>query len=316
MSISQTQDFVLSALDIDLEYLASINLDIQTINEILQDYSKSQEDLYAAAEHIAKRLQPCKQVHSVRWRVKDPNNLIKKIIRKKAEKSEKYTDINASNYKTKLDDLIGVRAIYLFKQDWLPVHQHILSRWTPKEKVTVYYREGDDLEQYLDQPDCRIKQHNDSYRSIHYIVPACHIHNQAISCEIQTRTIFEEGWSEIDHKVRYPNFSKDPNLKDFLDTFNRLAGSADEMGTFVITLKGMIESKARAKQEMQDNQIMIKELEDKIDSLLDQIKDHEELKQAFRQLKNTSNTLNKEIIDNRVAEDSRKLSLLSKLVAE
>src|SRR5690606_28654998 len=137
---------------------------------------------------------------------------------------------------------------------------------------------------YLDKPDCETKKHNDSYRSIHYIVPAGEIHSQTISCEIQTRTIFEEGWSEIDHKVRYPNFSKDPNLKEYLDTFNRLAGSADEMGTFVITLKGIIESELQAKEEMQKHQMKITDLENKIDLLLDKVKDHEELKQAFKEL--------------------------------
>lgn len=303
-------------MDISEKRLKALNLDPQILEDIAEDYEKSKEDLHDSAEYIAKKLQRCNQVHSVRWRVKDTSHLIEKIIRKKEENSEKYSDIDALNYKIKIDDLIGVRAIYLFKQDWLPVHKHILSKWTPKEKITIYYREGDDLEQYLDKPECETKKHNDSYRSIHYIVPAGEIHAQNISCEIQTRTIFEEGWSEIDHKVRYPNFSKDPNLKDFLDTFNRLAGSADEMGTFVITLKSIIESEIQAKSQMQSNQIKIRDLENKIDTLLEKVKDHEELKQAFKELKNTSVTIKSEIIDNRVSNDPRERRRLARLAAE
>ncbi len=54
-----------------------------------------------------------------------------------------------------------------------------------------------------------------------------------IFSEIQVRTIFEEGWSEIDHKVRYPNFMDNKLVSYFLTIFNRMSGSADEMGTFV-----------------------------------------------------------------------------------
>ena len=60
--------------------------------------------------------------------------------------------------------------------------------------------------------------------------------------EIQVRTIFEEGWSEIDHKIRYPYDADNPVLGQFLVVFNRLAGSADEMGSFVKLLKRKLDS--------------------------------------------------------------------------
>lgn len=41
---------------------------------------------------------------------------------------------------------------------------------------------------------------------------------------------------EIDHKVRYPNFSDDKLIESILQTFNRIAGSADEIGSFVVWL--------------------------------------------------------------------------------
>ena len=71
---------------------------------------------------------------------------------------------------------------------------------------------------------------------MHYVLESSPMKNRVLA-EVQVRTIFEEGWSEIDHKIRYPNFSKDESVKSFLAIFNRLAGSADEMGTFV---KGMV----------------------------------------------------------------------------
>lgn len=313
LKISREHQDFLELVDIKLERVKALNLDPQILVDIASDYEKSQEDLLDSAEYIAKKIQRCKYVHSVRWRIKDTSHLIEKIIRKKEEQSEKYADITTSNYKSKIDDLIGVRAIYLFKQDWSAVHSYILSKWTPLEDVKIYHRKGDDLDQYEVHPSCKPEEHKAGYRSIHYIIPAGEIYSEKISCEIQTRTIFEEGWSEIDHKVRYPNFSKDPNLKEFLDTFNRLAGSADEMGTFVLRLKHLIESENQAREHMQNDQAKISALENKIDNLLHKIKDHEELKQAFNELKHTSKTLNNEIMINRVINDPRERRRLARL---
>ena len=65
--------------------------------------------------------------------------------------------------------------------------------------------------------------------------------------EIQVRTIFEEGWSEIDHKVRYPNFSENELIGYFLEIFNRMAGSADDMGGFVL---GLVETIGHLEREI------------------------------------------------------------------
>ena len=50
--------------------------------------------------------------------------------------------------------------------------------------------------------------------------------------EIQGRTLFEEGWSEIDHDIVYPYFKDDMMLKDFSTLLNRLSGMADEMSSY------------------------------------------------------------------------------------
>lgn len=286
LKISKEHQQFLESMSIDLERVKTIDLDIQILIDITKDYNstETQEELLDSAELIAKKIQRCKQVHSVRWRVKDTSHLIEKIIRKKESNNEKYIDINVTNYKSKLDDLIGVRAIYLFKHDWLPVHQHILSRWTPKENVVVYYREGDDLEQYL-QPDCETKKHHDSYRSIHYIVPA----TEKLTCEVQTRTIFEEAWSEIDHKVRYPNFSDNPHLKQFLNIFNRLAGSADEMGSYVISLTELINSLSIANKIVETHKEEINKLEIKLAKQIEHAENLEEIKKVHSELQIAKN---------------------------
>lgn len=253
MSLDEHDQKFLDDMGINAELVENSGLTIKTLQEIAEDYKENELILLDEAEYIAKKIQRCKAVHSVRWRIKSASHLIKKIIRKLNEDqpSEKYKDINANNYKSIVTDLIGVRAIYLFKSDWEIVHNHILSRWIIKqdEPVTIYHRKGDIMDIYANYLDCEQKIHFYNYRSIHYLVPATKIQSEQVYCEIQTRTIFEEGWSEIDHKVRYPDFSEDENLMSYLTIFNRLAGSADEMGSYVNELVALIKKNNELEEE-------------------------------------------------------------------
>lgn len=253
MDLGMTDSIFLDEMGISAEMVERSGLTSEILKEIAEDYKENELILLDEAEYIAKKIQRCKAVHSVRWRIKSVSHLIKKIVRKLNEDnpSEKYKDINVNNYKTIVTDLIGVRAIYLFKSDWEIVHNHILSRWVTKqdEPVTIYHRKGDIMDIYADYPDCEQKIHFYNYRSIHYLVPATKIQSEQVYCEIQTRTIFEEGWSEIDHKVRYPDFSEDENLMSYLTIFNRLAGSADEMGSYVNELVALIKKNNELEEE-------------------------------------------------------------------
>jgi putative GTP pyrophosphokinase len=76
------------------------------------------------------------------------------------------------------------------------------------------------------------------YRSVHYILDSS-LTKKTRKVELQVRTIFEEGWSEVDHKIRYPRISDDKVLSQYLTDFNLLAGLADSMSDFVFVLKGV-----------------------------------------------------------------------------
>lgn len=201
------------------------------------EYQKIVPFLSSTADFIVHTLQPNPFVHSVRWRLKDPEHLLEKIVRKRAAKSAKYKDIDEMNFHKKVTDLIGVRVLHLFKYEWEPIHQFILSKWKPTEPVIAYIRKGDNTEfTSIDgNQDFSIEEHEAGYRSLHYLIELAPTKQNTIA-ELQVRTLFEEGWSEIDHKVRYPNFSNNELVSYFLNVFNRLAGSADEMGSFVDSL--------------------------------------------------------------------------------
>ncbi|MBA4239295.1 MAG: hypothetical protein C0448_01115 [Sphingobacteriaceae bacterium] len=102
---------------------------------------------------------------------------------------------------------------------------------------------------------------------MHYIVETQPTKSKYFA-EIQVRTIFEEAWSEIDHTVRYPYDQNNPVFLQFLMILNRLAGSADEMGTFVLFLKKELELKeAIHRDAINKKEDAIKELKDQIQKL-------------------------------------------------
>ncbi|MCP3323011.1 RelA/SpoT domain-containing protein [Aeromonas hydrophila] len=223
--------------NIEWELLKSIGLNHESLFDVRKE----------SAEFFARVIQGCNKVHSVRWRVKDPEHLMEKIIRKRIPDTKNfnklYLNIDVENYHEMVTDLVGIRALHLFKDDYIEINNYLMERWihTSKEKPTYYYRSGDE---HGAVPEIfNKKPHPAGYRSIHYIFESQPL-NIKLYSEVQVRTIFEEGWSEIDHKVRYPNFSEEQTTKYFLDIFNRLAGSADEMGSFVKALD--VELKNRA----------------------------------------------------------------------
>lgn len=207
-------------------------------------------------------------VHSVKYRVKNPEHLIEKIIRKKITNPDR--NITLDTYISELDDIIGLRVLHLYKDEWKNVHDHIISKkYKLKESPIAYHREGDSQE-YLDeyiQNGCTPKQHKYGYRSIHYIIQQ-KILSTTIACEVQVRTVFEEAWSEIDHSIRYPYEIDNPIYKQYLMIVNRLAGSADEMGTFVVHLKEHLQEEAiKHHEELDRKNSVISELKKEISEL-------------------------------------------------
>lgn len=224
---------------IDEEYFLSTGLDWEELLKIYDDYIKIVPALEKEAEHIVSKLIDIPSVHSVRRRVKKPLHLIEKIIRK----GKKYSDrgISVENYKEIVTDLIGIRVLHLFKDDWKTIHGEILDLWELAETPQVNIRRGDyNLETFgneIANMNCEVIVREHGYRSVHYLIIINVSKQIRILVEIQVRTVFEEAWSEIDHIMRYPYDLDNPLLTEYLAIFNRIVGSADEMGTFLKKVK-------------------------------------------------------------------------------
>ncbi len=226
--INEQREF-LKQFNILEENLRESMLSWNELELIAKHYLEKKDEHTTIVKHYIDELQQCEYVHSLSYRVKEVTHLIEKIIRKNSKYQKKGNAITCSNYYKFINDLMGIRILILFKEDWKGVHEFIMDRYANDlmEDPFAYIRIGDNRNLY----EGKVKIIEEKpYRSVHYVIKD---KKTGIGVEIQVRTLFEEAWSEIDHKLRYPYNLSNKMVGAYLEIMNRVAGMADEMGTFL-----------------------------------------------------------------------------------
>ena len=208
-----------------------------TIQSIYDDFGEQKiQELEDAQKDILELLKTKLKgsCHSIESRIKNPEHLIEKIIRKKCiEDNNKYEKICKDNYCEIIRDLIGIRVLVLSKEGWEQVHDVLCnvfkaedsvekdSRYYMKEEPEAYIRYGD---RDVFHNKIHTQYSNKGYRSQHYIIAY-----KGHYCEIQVRTIAEEVYGEFDHKVRYPYRKDNKFLLRYTTTMAQIMAAADEL---------------------------------------------------------------------------------------
>jgi putative GTP pyrophosphokinase len=248
-------------------------------------HERNSDILRATAQFLADSLRQLPEVHSLKFRVKDPYHLIGKVVRKRIDNPKRA--ITPDNYAIELTDLVGLRALHLFKAEWRPIHEFVTRSWKQFEKPTAYHRQGDprELIEAFEAAGCNSKEHPSAYRSVHYLLE-CRPTKELVVAELQVRSVFEEGWSEIDHLVRYPHSMGDEILNQYLTLFNRAAGIADEMGSFLQRLKAeLADREKKAASERKTLESKIADLEKEISKLQISEKERKQLEKELAEVK-------------------------------
>jgi len=230
----------LARYNISDEAFAATGIAWDELEKIRDHYLQTRHELEPTARRIVNILNKTEQVHSVSYRIKAPEHLMAKIIRKRIGKPELV--ISLDNYQKEITDLIGIRVLHLFKEDWQDLHQFITRTWNLKKIPIAYVRRGDPAG-YINSFrnwGCLIKEHPYGYRSVHYLLQSMVSKQGKLPVrvsEVQVRTLFEEAWSSIDHHVRYPYQPRNILLNELLVILNRLSGSSDELASCLLYLK-------------------------------------------------------------------------------
>ena len=168
-------------------------------------------------------------VHSVKSRMKDPEHLKDKIQRKL--KSGKTIDEN--NLFTVVNDLIGVRVLCLYQDQFQLIHNELLKKvdetkdWMFVEAPKAYTWDPETRE-YFEKLNIHTEVRDTYYTSVHYVIkPNNELSN--ITCEIQVRTLFEEIWGEIDHTINYPHPTEIIACKEQLRVLAKLVSTGTRL---------------------------------------------------------------------------------------
>ena len=261
------KDEFLKEYNIDEKFLIDNNIDWNELEKIYNDYSMYRKSYETQANLISNILREHKKVHSVKARVKDENHLIEKIIRKTEDRRRKYgQDFNftVENYKDEITDLLGIRVIHIFKEDWEEIHNFITNMWNVRE-IVANVREGDTTKKF-DEQGIAVRSRPSGYRSVHYLIES-YPTNKKLITEVQVRTIFEEGYGEIDHQLRYSHENIPELLGQNLMLLNRIAGSSDEMASLINMLSQSIqEVENNCKEKIKEKDMKIQNIKEKISS--------------------------------------------------
>ncbi|MBB3186242.1 GTP pyrophosphokinase [Microbacter margulisiae] len=183
-------------------------------------YLKQSEFHDEAIRFFVSLISSFQKVESVRGRVKDKNECISKFKRKYMP----IIDTKETNYeiKTYITDLIGIRAICLYSNDVNQIRRDLKK----------YFHEVDitDKSGQLEKTEDKF-----GYKSLHLQLVLKNRLNDVpdykrfrkLQFELQIRTIIQDAWSILDHKIKYKK-SIPQNLKRRINRLSALFEIADD----------------------------------------------------------------------------------------
>ena len=172
-------------------------------------------------------------IHSIKYRLKDPEHLRDKLERKLlyAKKNNKIFDINSENLFEKVHDLAGVRILHLYTAQIELLHPKLLDKVNENSYQLVespFARTWDiESKEYFSQLNIQTQDSQTMYTSVHYVIGSAS--RFKATCELQVRTLSEELWGEVDHKLNYPYETDIVACKEQLKVLARVTSSASRL---------------------------------------------------------------------------------------
>ncbi len=172
-------------------------------------------------------------IHFIKYRIKDPAHLSKKLGRKALERknNSKKPNIDKNNLFAKITDLAGVRILHLHTEQIQEINRIILSILKEQQYFLV---EGPkaicwdvEYKRLFERFGISADTRESMYISVHYIVKAKR--KSDITAELQVRTLMEEVWGEVSHRVNYPDESMVQSCRDQLKVLARFTSGCTRL---------------------------------------------------------------------------------------
>jgi putative GTP pyrophosphokinase len=165
--------------------------------------------------------------------MKDPTHLRAKLFRKMAQERAKGNPfgIDGSNLFLKINDLGGYRILHLHTSQTSEIHRILLEIF---EQASFDLHEppyaniwDDEARKFFSDLGIRTELNPRMYSSVHYVLKARSIN--AVTLEVQVRTLADEIWGEIDHKINYPEAHPSIACREQIRVLARVASSCSRL---------------------------------------------------------------------------------------
>jgi ppGpp synthetase/RelA/SpoT-type nucleotidyltranferase len=209
----------------------------QLINELVAHFELNRHLFLQFVEQLlplftnAKALSP--NIHSMKWRVKEPSHLKDKLIRKiiEAKESKKKFVITKENLFYKINDLAGFRIIHLYTRQIDEINKALLAlfeeeRYRMIERPTARTWD-DESRSYFKEIGIKTHASSSMYTSVHYVIEPNR--RTKITCEIQVRTLMEEVWGEVSHTINYPHKTESVACNEQLKVLAKVTSSCSRL---------------------------------------------------------------------------------------
>ncbi|MGH9876834.1 MAG: RelA/SpoT domain-containing protein [Nitrososphaerales archaeon] len=187
------------------------------LDELVNHYMQNQDNFTQFLEQLRglflgeKNL--IKHIHSIKWRVKDPEHLRQKLIKKLKEtkQSGKSLAITKENLFQKINDLVGVRILHLHTKQMQEIDNAVKKLFLEQRyqilNGPIAKTWDDESRDYFTGIGFKTEKSPSLYTSVHYEIRESS--RRKYTFELQVRTLMEEVWGEVDHVLNYP----DPSTK-------------------------------------------------------------------------------------------------------
>ena len=165
-----------------------------------------------------------KFIHFMKYRIKNENSLRKKLENILANGSDQ-------DLVDKVTDFAGVRIIHLHMDQFPAIHR-LVSDILEEQKYDLLetpkaYCWDMEYENLFSQIGVEAEYRDSMYMAVHYDIKA----NQKsrVTCELQIRSLMEELWGEVSHRVNYPKESPSVSCQDQLKVLARLTSGCGRL---------------------------------------------------------------------------------------
>ena len=131
----------------------------------------------------------------------------------------------------KVTDFAGVRIIHLHMDQFPAIHR-LVSDILEEQKYDLLetpkaYCWDMEYENLFSQIGVEAEYRDSMYMAVHYDIKA----NQKsrVTCELQIRSLMEELWGEVSHRVNYPKESPSASCQDQLKVLARLTSGCGRL---------------------------------------------------------------------------------------